>query len=59
MHVMYSIGFAAIDRASKIWTFLKTNYLKFQAVSKGFQVSNFKYLIEPSPNNMSWNNHIT
>ena len=48
-----------MDMASKIWTFLKTNYLKFQAVSKGFQVSNFNYLIEPSPNNMSWNNHIT
>jgi len=48
MHVMYNIAFTATDVASKILTFLKANYVKYQAmekllnqvISKSFQVSN-------------------
>jgi len=43
---MHNAEFTATDVASKIWTFLKTNHLKYQVmaklldqvISKGFQV---------------------
>jgi len=54
MHVMYNIACAAIDVTSKILTFLKTNYLKYQVmetllnqVIREGPLSN--YLLEPSP----------
>jgi len=56
MHVMYNTAFTATNVASKILTFLKAKYLKYQVVAKllinqviseGFQVSD--YLREPSP----------
>jgi len=47
--MMRDIAFAATDVASEIVTFLNANYLKYQvmvnflnqAISKGFQVSNY------------------
>jgi len=48
MHVIENIAFTATDVASKIFAFLKANYLKYQAmkrllnhvVSKAFRISN-------------------
>jgi len=59
MHVMYSIVFTAADVASKILTFPKANYLKYQVmakllnqvIGKCFQVSN--YLITTIPKEMA------
>jgi len=53
--IMYNIAFIVTDVASKIFTFLKANNLKYQVtakllnqlISKRFQVSN--YLLGPSP----------
>jgi len=49
MHVVYNIAFTVTAVASKILTFLKTNYLKYQvmakllnqAISKDFQLRNY------------------
>jgi len=34
MHAMYDIAFTAIDVVSKILTFLKPNYLKYEVMEK-------------------------